>query len=198
MEYKQFRAEVKAKTKNTFEGYASVFGNKDDGGDIMQYGAFTKTILENMRRIKVLYMHSMFDLIGKPLRLNEDSKGLEFEAFVSDTILGKDVMTLINDKVITDMSIGYERVKSDYDEVTNTRTLKEVKLWEISPVTWGMNELAGIKGRFDFLSNYGMIKKEVDRLEALIKGAGLTTPRNEPFKNDEIDPEVIQSILDKY
>jgi len=181
----------------TFEGYASVFGNMDDGGDVMQGGAFTKTIQENMHRIKVLYMHQLYSVIGRPLRLQEDSKGLEFEAKISNTILGKDVMTLIDDKVITEMSIGYQKVKSDYDEVREARILKEVKLWEISPVTWGMNDMAGIKG-LAFMSEYDNIKSEMKRLEALISKAGIkTTLDNEPL-NGEIDPDIIQSILDKY
>jgi hypothetical protein len=199
LEYFQCKSSlvIKSKDKMTFEGYASVFGNMDDGGDVMQGGAFTKTIQENMHRIKVLYMHQLYSVIGRPLRLQEDSKGLEFEAKISNTILGKDVMTLIDDKVITEMSIGYQKVKSDYDEVREARILKEVKLWEISPVTWGMNDMAGIKG-LAFMSEYDNIKSEMKRLEALISKAGIkTTLDNEPL-NGEIDPDIIQSILDKY
>ena len=187
---------IKSKDQMTFEGYASVFGNIDDGGDLMQGGAFTKTIAENMHRIKVLYMHQLYSVIGRPLRLEEDSRGLEFEAKISNTTLGRDVMTLIDDKVITEMSIGYQKVKSDFDEVRGIRILKEVKLWEISPVTWGMNSEAGIKG-LAFMSEYDKIKSELKRLEALINKAGInTTLNNEPL-NGEIDPETLQSIIDR-
>ncbi len=199
MEFKQYKSEIKAKDDDTFEGYASIFGNVDDGRDEMQLGAFTKTIQENKNRIKVLYMHEFVHVIGKPDVLSEDTKGLYFNAKVSKTTLGKDVMTLILDKVITEMSIGYEKVKAYYDEVRDVRVLQEVKLWEISPVTWGMNSLAGIKSRFDFIKEYDTMKSEIKRLEALIKaGAGNTTPGITKPPVNEIDPEIIQSILNKY
>ena len=198
MEYKQYRTEVNATTDNSFEGYASIFGCVDDGRDEMQYGAFTKTLQESQNRIKVLYMHEMRSLIGRPDVLSEDTKGLYFKAVISNTTLGRDVLTLIKDKVITEMSIGYERVKSYYDESRDVRVLQEVKLWEISPVTWGMNELAYIKSRFDFNQKYDILEREVKRLEALIKGgAGAPTPSiDKPPKIDEINPETIQLMID--
>lgn len=143
-------------------------------------------------------MHEMRSLIGKPLVLSEDTKGLYFEASISNTTLGRDVLTLIKDKVITEMSIGYERVKSYYDETRDVRVLQEVKLWEISPVTWGMNELAYIKSRFDFSQKYDILEREIKRLEALINGgAGETTPSIvKPPIIDEINPDVIQLMMD--
>lgn len=187
---------IKSKDQMTFEGYASVFGNVDDGGDLMQGGAFTKTIQENMHRIKILYMHQVQSVIGRPLRLQEDSKGLEFDGKISNTTLGRDVMTLIDDKVITEMSIGYQKVKADYDEVREIRILKEVKLWEISPVTWGMNSEAGIKG-LAFMAEYDKIMSELKRLEALINKAGINTTLGDKPLNGEMDPDVIQSILNR-
>lgn len=196
-EYKFYRSELKAKGDFEFEGYASIFGNQDDGDDVMQAGAFSKTLRENIQRIKVLYMHSFSQVLGLPKTLYEDSKGLYFEAEVSNTTLGRDVMTLIKDKVITDMSIGYNPVKWAWDDNMSVRTLQEVRLWEISPVTWGMNSLAGIKSMFASHKDYDTIKSELIRLEALIKGAAYSTPRNEPPKADELNPDVIASLMDR-
>ena len=39
------------------EGYAAVFGNVDDGNDLIDPGAFTKTIGENGARIKMGWQH---------------------------------------------------------------------------------------------------------------------------------------------
>jgi len=196
MDYKFVKTEVKAKSDFEFEGYASIFGNVDDGGDIMQVGAFSKTISENAKRIKVLFMHNVMSVIGLPNKLFEDSKGLYFDAVVSKTTLGKDVMTLIHDKVITDMSIGYNPIKWAWDEEMSVRTLQEVRLWEISPVTWGMNSLAGIKSMFEMSKEYDTMKSEIKRLEALISGAGLTTPQSR-VKADELNPDVIASLIDR-
>ena len=81
--------------------------------------------------------------IGIPTELREDAKGLFMSAKISDTTLGRDVKTLIHDGVLCELSIGYDPVVFDYDE-NGIRHLREVKLWEISVVTWAMNEQAVI------------------------------------------------------
>lgn len=197
MDYKFIKTEVKAKSDFEFEGYASIFGNIDDGGDIMQAGAFAKTINENIKRIKVLFMHNVMSVIGLPTKLFEDTKGLYFDAQVSKTTLGKDVMTLIHDKVITDMSIGYNPIKWSWDEEMEVRTLQEVRLWEISPVTWGMNSLAGIKSMFEISKEYDTMKSEIKRLEALIQGAGINATPKSRHKADELNPDVIASLINR-
>ena len=128
-----------------FSGYAAVFGNLDDGNDIIERGAFAKTIAENFSRIKILSQHNECELpIGKPLELREDERGLFIRGKISDTQKGRDIQTLLRDGVLTEMSIGYEAVDFEFDGETGVRHLKEVRLWEISIVTWGMNELAQI------------------------------------------------------
>jgi HK97 family phage prohead protease len=129
---------------DTFEGYASYFNNVDSYGEVIQKGAFKKTLNENADRIKVLYQHRTDMPIGKPLEMYEDDKGLYVKAKVSMTDIGKDVLTLIKDGVINEMSIGFDIVK---DEVSNKiRYLKEIRLWEFSPVTFGANDKAKITG----------------------------------------------------
>ena len=130
--------------EGTFSGYGAVFSNIDSGGDIIEPGAFTKTIAEGVGRVKILSGHNDSLLpIGKPLELREDAKGLFMRAKISDTALGRDVKTLIHDKVLGELSIGYDPIIFDYDE-DGIRHLREVKLWEISVVTWAMNAEAVI------------------------------------------------------
>lgn len=139
-----FKMDSYDEEQGIFEGYASVFGNIDDGNDVIEPGAFTKTIAEGMssRRIKLLALHQDSWLpIGIPLELREDSNGLWIRGKVSDTSLGKDVKILLRDKVLNEMSIGYDPVVFDIDE-NGVRHLKEVRLWEVSLVTWAMNPLA--------------------------------------------------------
>ena len=78
-EYKSVSFVLESADENTgeFSGYAAVFGNVDGGGDIIEKGAFTRTIAEDFARIKILSQHNSYDLpIGKPLELREDEKGL--------------------------------------------------------------------------------------------------------------------------
>ncbi len=148
-EYKtlQFELEDFDEEQGIFSGYAAVFGNVDSGGDIIEPGAFTKTIAEGLGRIKILVLHNDGWLpIGIPLELREDAHGLYIKGKISDTAMGKDVKTLLSDGVLTEMSIGYDPVIFDYDQEDGIRHLREVKLWEVSIVTWAMNPEAVITG----------------------------------------------------
>lgn len=128
-----------------FSGHAAVFDNVDDGGDIIEPGAFSRTIKENFDRIKILSQHNDCDLpIGKPIELREDDKGLFVRGKISDTQKGRDVQTLLKDGVLNELSIGYDAITFDFDSDKGVRHLKEVRLWEISIVTWAMNDQATI------------------------------------------------------
>lgn len=144
-----------------FSGYGSVFGNVDDGGDIVEPGAFTKTIAEGFERVKILALHNDSLLpIGRPLEVREDSKGLYIKAKISDTAMGRDIKVLLKDGVLNELSIGYDPVVFDYDE-NGIRHLREVKLWEVSVVTWAMNQEAVI-------TDYKQLGEDADRATKLV------------------------------
>ena len=145
-EFKSVRFELESTNdEGEFSGYAAVFGNVDSGGDVIEKGAFAKTIVEDFSRIKILSQHNSYELpIGKPLELREDEKGLYIRGKISDTQAGRDIRTLLKDGVLAELSIGYDAVSFDYDSDTGIRTLKEIKLWEVSIVTWAMNDQATI------------------------------------------------------
>lgn len=147
MLYKSFPAEFKADEEGrTFTGYASTFGNIDAGRDRVVKGAFAKTIAERGHRVKILWQHSRYDPIGRPTSLVEDDAGLNISAKVSRTSLGQDVMVLMQDGVVDQLSIGYDVIKDNWDREANVRDLLEIRLWEVSPVTFPMNELAMVTG----------------------------------------------------
>lgn len=145
-EVKSFKFELEKSDENgEFWGHAAVFGNVDSGGDLIEKGAFAKTIKEDFDRIKILSQHNDCELpIGKPLELREDEKGLFIHGKISDTQKGRDIQTLLKDGVLNELSIGYDAVVYDYDTEQDVRHLKEIKLWEVSIVTWAMNEEAKI------------------------------------------------------
>ncbi|ALW86326.1 hypothetical protein AUC43_15285 [Hymenobacter sedentarius] len=126
--------------------YAADFNSLDSYQDVIKPGAFAKTIQENRARIKHLMHHNTEQVVGRPESIVEDMKGLLVTSIISDTQLGRDLLTLVADGVLTENSIGYTAVKSSRDESTGTRTLQEIKLYEYSTVTWGANENAGIVG----------------------------------------------------
>lgn len=147
MEHKSFPTEFKIdEGKGEFEGYASVFGFRDSGGDVVEKGAFTKTLQESAKRVRVLWQHNPYEPIGKPLDMLEDSKGLLTRSRIAPTTLGTDTLILMKEGVIQELSIGYDSIKETFDSASKTRHLIELKLWEYSPVTWAMNEMATITG----------------------------------------------------
>ncbi len=146
-EFKSFRFELEsAGDDGEFSGYAAVFGNVDSGGDVIEKGAFAQTIVDDFDRIKILSQHNSCDLpIGKPLELREDEKGLFIRGKISDTQAGRDIKTLLKDGVLAELSIGYDAIDFDFDSV-GVRHLKQIRLWEVSIVTWAMNDQAKIGG----------------------------------------------------
>lgn len=158
-------AEIRATDDGAgLSGYAAHFGNVDSYGTAMKRGAFRKTLRERGDRIPVLWNHWSDAPIGRPTELKEDKTGLYFDAAISEgTNQGRDVMTLLRDGVPLGMSFGFETIKSrpveDGDEVDFStapdfykgkdgreyvRIIEEVRLWEISVVTFPANELATI------------------------------------------------------
>jgi HK97 family phage prohead protease len=126
------------------DGYGSWFGNVDSSDDIIQKGAFTKTLQENEGRIAFCYQHDIYNPIGKIEEIKEDDKGLYVKVRISDA--EDDIKTKIREGILKEMSIGFNTIKSMYDEVTEIRTIIEVKLWEVSLVTIACNSMTVITG----------------------------------------------------
>lgn len=164
-EYKTmlFDVEDYDEEQGIFSGYGSVFGNVDDGGDVVEPGAFTKTIAECADRVKILALHNDSWLpVGKPLELREDARGLFLRGKISDTSMGRDIKVLLRDRVLNELSIGYDPIVFDYDD-QGIRHLREVKLWEVSIVTWAMNPAAKI-------TDYKAVET-AERAEAIVADA---------------------------
>jgi len=185
LEYKNIAVSVidADEAKGVVTGYFSIFGNVDDGQDIVMPGAFKKTISENghsgKNRIIHLFNHDPDKIMGKPYLLKEDNVGLYFETKFTKTQLGKDVLQWYIDGVIDEHSMGYESIKSMFPDEVNKpmlRELHEVKLWEGSTVTWGMNELAkavSVKGSNN-IEKFEYVLKRMNNLETALKNPKYT------------------------
>jgi hypothetical protein len=107
--------------------------------------------------------------------MKEDNYGLWTRSKISKTPEGERALTLLRDGVVTEMSIGFTPVKSEWiDEKNYKRRLLEVKLFEYSPVTWASNELAlitGVKSVNDF---YALAARARDLGEELKAGRVLS------------------------
>ncbi len=120
-----------------FEGYASVFGVVDQGMDVVERGAFRKSL--GSRKVKMLWQHDMSQPIGVWDDIYEDERGL----FVRGRLLkevekGREAMALLRAGAIDSMSIGYRTMEAIPEGDGRVRKLMEVDLFEISLVTFPM------------------------------------------------------------
>ena len=143
MKNKQRRLRMTLKSLNedgSFEGCLSPYNNVDDGGDLVEPGAYTKTLQENGSTIPMLWQHDTKTPIGQ-LTLDDRADGLYCKGQLELEIPeAKKAYILLKAKIIKGLSIGYDAIKAQV--VDGVRRLKEVRLWEGSVVTFPMNTLA--------------------------------------------------------
>jgi HK97 family phage prohead protease len=167
LEHKIFKFEVKEinEEEGVFTGYAATFSKTPDSyGDVIDSGAFKKTLKEGGKRIKILWNHHALEPIGKPTELTEDEKGLLVKGKLSLGVQrAREVLSLMKDGVITEMSIGYNTMKETFTD--GVRHLQEVRLWDVSPVTFAANPEAVILGVKALPHNYKTIEEFYESTE---------------------------------
>ena len=132
----------------TIEGYGSVFGVKDSYADVIQKGAFDKSIKAH-REAKsmpaLLWQHDASQPIGIWTEMSEDANGLKLKGKLAmDTVKGKEAHALLKMGALNGLSIGFMTKQAQYDEKTEIRTLTEVEIWETSIVTFPANTKARV------------------------------------------------------
>lgn len=133
--------------KPMIEGHAAVFDSWSEmlGGifpfrEIVRKGAFNESIGRD--DIRALFNHDPNYVLGRnragTLELVEDEVGLRVRISPPDTSWAKDLQTSIRRGDITQMSIGFMVEEDDWstENGVDTRELRKVKLFDVSPVTY--------------------------------------------------------------
>ncbi len=154
------------------EGYASLFGQADQGGDIVQPGAYAASLAARgaagQGAVKMLWQHDPAQPIGIWEELREDARGLWVKGRLLDaTQKGREAAVLVQAGAIDGLSIGY-RTKRAVKDGKGRRLLSELELWEVSLVTFPMLPSARVAA-----------KAEVPAAENALRelAAGLTAAR---------------------
>ncbi|MBW1643545.1 MAG: HK97 family phage prohead protease [Deltaproteobacteria bacterium] len=154
-----------------FKGYGSVFGNKDSHNDVVMPGAFIQTIIKGGRNgngVAMLYQHDARRPIGIWNSLSENKKGLKVEGQLAmKTQDGKETYELMKMGALKGLSIGYNSIVDEIDREKNVRFIKEVDLWEISPVTFASNTRATVIAVKEFKGLLQKVKTERELEKAL-------------------------------
>ena len=129
-----------------FEGYAALFGVVDLGRDILMPGAFAASLSRRgAGAVKLLYQHDPARPIGTWLEIAEDPRGLKVRGqLLPELEQAREVLSLMRAGIIDGLSIGFRTIRGKRDAASGVRRLHEVDLWEISVVTFPMQEGARI------------------------------------------------------
>lgn len=166
MNRKQIRFDVKADGETrVISGRGSVFGNVDNGGDVVLPGAFARSIASG-KKVAMLWQHDSREVIGVWTKITEDAAGLNVEGVLADTPRGNEAYALLKMGAIDGLSIGYRTLDSEWRD--DVRAIKEAELWEVSVVTFPMNEEA----RVDAVKAAAMTERDMER--KLTQDAGLS------------------------
>ncbi|AHD00859.1 HK97 family phage prohead protease [Leisingera methylohalidivorans] len=165
--FARFGEDLSLQHASQITGYASLFGQTDQGGDAVIRGAYAaslKALQDQGRTVKMLWQHDPAQPIGVWDEVREDQRGL----FVKGRILtatpkGAEAAALIEAGAIDGLSIGYRTLKSTRTP-DGSRHLTQLELWEVSLVTFPMLPAARVAGKSSALA------AEADALRALAAG----------------------------
>jgi HK97 family phage prohead protease len=172
-EHKSIGLQFKAEEGGVISGYASRFGELDKGNDIVMPGAY-KSSLMGGQKIKMLWQHDPSQPIGVWDEVKEDETGLFVRGRILETVeRGREAKALVDAGAIDGLSIGY-RTKRARKDAQGNRLLDELELWEVSLVTFPMQETA----RIDAVKAAEMTRAEMERLLTQDAGLSRTVARN--------------------
>ncbi|WP_410657842.1 HK97 family phage prohead protease [Amycolatopsis sp. lyj-112] len=185
-EIRSFESEFDTRSEHNklvITGYAAVFNSRTQLQprlfEEIRSGAFTKTIQE--ADVRALYNHDPMYVLGRnkagTLRLSQDDKGLHYEVDMPDTQTGRDVYESIQRGDISQSSFAFYPVAgktpTEWERSEEgrylVRTLQEVKLKDVSPVTYPAYQDAtvGVRAAENIAEMRGLELGDKDLAEAL-------------------------------
>lgn len=169
MTLKHLRMQIKQLAADgSFDGLLAVYNNVDLGGELIEPGAFTKSIKENGDTVPMLWQHKSDTPIGM-LTLIDGPDGLHVKGqLLMEVPAARTAYLLIKARIVRGLSIGFDTVKDAVDGAV--RRLKEIRLWEGSIVTFPMNELAiitSVKAREEAKEDFNTEYAEIQLQDAM-------------------------------
>lgn len=178
-------------------GYSARFNelSEDLGGFREQIapGTFKATIKND--DVRALFNHDSNYVLGRrsagTLKLKEDEKGLWMENSPPDTQWARDLTVSIRRGDITHQSFGFNVLKDEWDESKKDnviRTLREVKLYDVGPVTFPAYAQTDVQMR-SLADSLGIEFNDLSRV--FIKAAHKLEITDE-------EHQFVSSIMDKF
>jgi HK97 family phage prohead protease len=184
----------------TLEGYAAVFdtptrisGWEGEFDESISRGAFRKTLSEGMPVLQFDHGHDARTgsvPIGTIEVLREDAKGLYVRARLFDNPVVEPIRQAIEGGAINGMSFRFQVVRDSWSEPSDkdrskgavpTRTVKEVRLFELGPVVFPAYPTTSVGVRDQQPDQWGL---DPTRLEHALARYGLTLADYEATSDD--------------
>jgi len=188
----------------TFTGIASVYDVEDLGGDVIEKGAFKKTISENPT-IPILWQHDSSEVIGTGEVKESGSKILLAGKLDMEDPTALKAYRKMKTKMVKGLSIGFQAIKSAYQDVEQAgstkmvRKIQELKLWEVSVVTFPMQPAAQVmrvKSQDDLEARLRGLEAQIQALMAIKSTLQEPLQAEEPPVQKSAEPEVDHSLLE--
>lgn len=135
-------------------GYASVFGVRDRGGDVVMPGAYAASLTRMAAaggKVRMLWQHDQTQPIGIWDEVAEDAQGLRVTGrLLTEVARGREAAALMAAGAVDGLSIGYRTIRAE-KLPEGGRRLIELDLWEVSLVTFPMLPAARVSAKSDGL-----------------------------------------------
>ncbi len=156
----------------TFEGLAAVYGVVDDYNDVIEPGAFSKTLDALGGVAPMLWHHDMKEPIGFA-DARETDAGLWVRGELNLHVLrARETHSLMKqaqgEGVPFGLSIGFDTVQAEWQG--QMRHVKEIRLWEISPTLFPAQSLALVTD----VKSRGSQESDLTRMRTLLTEIRMT------------------------
>lgn len=196
--FDEIRVEKREDGKPLMVGHAAIFNqlSEDLGGfrELIMPGAFAEAIEKD--DVRALWNHNPDYVLGRKasgtLLLAEDARGLAIEILPPDTQIGRDLLTLMERSDVNQMSFGFQIrpggqdwAKDDNGQVV--RTLKRVRLLDVSPVTFPAypQTEVGVRELRSWLESSGLEKRFTSDVQEAVKWLKKAIARHERHMNGD-------------
>lgn len=205
LESKQINFLTTDEAEGKVEAVFSVFNMVDSDNDIIVPGAVKSGFGD--KGVAMVWGHDWKDVIGRGVIEQDNEKAVFKGQFIMDTERGRDAFNTV--KAMGDLqqwSFGFEVLDSDKKMITKNdgteqevRELKELKVWEVSPVLVGANQNTYTMAVKNDKSSGVRFEDEVsdvrNRLDKLInRSKELTSIRLE--KEKQLSENVVKNLID--
>ena len=188
----------------TFTGIASVYDMEDLGGDVIEKGAFKKTISENPV-VPILWQHDSYEVIGSGEVKESGNKILLSGKLDMEDPMAQKAHRKMKGKLVKGLSIGFQTIKSTFQDIEQNgankfiRRIQELKLWEVSVVTFPMlpaAQVMRVKSAEDWESRFRSLEAKFEALQAKKSTPQEPLKAEEPQEEKSTEPEVDHSLLE--